>query len=1104
MKKALLFTILFASFISFEAMSQCGRVSLIGEFNGWAGDVFMTRNPETPASFTAFITLTEADDTSEPPDGIIELKFRENADWTVNWGAADFPSGIGVLNGANIPVPLGNYYVTFDCETGAYNFITTCGTISAIGEFNGWAADYPMYRDALNVDQWTTTISFKEADDTSDPPDGIIEMKFRQNADWGVNWGAADFPSGIGVQDGANIPVPLGNYKITFNCSTGEYNFTSTCGDISIIGEFNGWAGDVAMMRMDDNPDQWHVLLTLLPSQDGNADNIIELKFRQNADWGVNWGSADFPSGIAVQGGANIPVPLDGTGTTTDYHVLFNCATGEYSFTAASGTISMIGEFNGWNGDVPMNRDAADPNLWTLYRSWYANSQVKFRENNDWTVNWGDDTWPSGIGTPNGLNIPLVAGKYDVTFNSSTGAYNFVANDANCGEIGIIGDFNDWGAGEPVTDLWMVRDPMYPSLFTATVNFTSSTGVLFRMDGDLTYTEVWGGTSLCQTGVKDPSKIISVAGGKYNITFNCKSGDYCFERLGNSVIAPKVFAMTIDGKLDEADWKINQNISRIVDGTATEDLNTVNFGVTYNDEFLFVGIDIVDAIPSAGDCGEVFLDGNKSGGAYDASDIHLKFGIGGIEVIYGPADIDCQLGFVLTTTGYAGEVAIPWAALDLTPGAVMGFDIIISDDDTSTGVDYKLAWNGGIEDYENTSGFGDLVFGVLSCGCISVYNETIGDVILRNPIDEPTKYVGTYNFDDNYNLVFRKDMQGTVTWAKDVFPQGTAELDGPAIPATTGRYRIHFDCLTGEYKFEASALPVEGIAYAAYLATPPVIDGDLGEYTLAYGSEILVAGTGPNNNTVTWGANWDENNLYLGVKVVDAVVEGSGNPWDNDAIEYYIDGNNDKGAKVEPGFDTQLIQDFFSASTADTSLWFKADGVQATPDQWDAKWIATSNGYNCEVRLSWSIFSFSPGRGRVIGFSLGNNDSDNGIGRDYQTVWYGTENNWSNPGDLGDLQLTGGEYYYGFEEIFFNTSINLYPNPTNGNVYLQTTTDDLNGDVTIYVSDITGKTMKVINQRLNGINNIVTIGTDDLSTGMYIVNILTESGKRAVKKLVVY
>lgn len=1107
MKKALLFTILLASFISFEAMSQCGRVGLIGEFNGWAGDHFMTRNYENPALFSTFITLTAEDDTSDPPDGIISLKFRANSDWGVNWGAADFPSGTGVQDGDNIPVPPGNYYVTFNCETGAYNFQTTCGTIGLIGEFNGWAGDYSMYRDPVNIDLWTTTITLTSEDDTSDPPDGIIGLKFRENAGWTINWGAADFPSGTGVQDGDNIPVPPGKYKITFNCATGEYNFTTTCGEIGIIGEFNAWAGDVWMTRSESNPDEWHAILSLNDAQDVDpVDGFIKVKFRENADWAVNWGSTDFPSGIGTQNGPDLLVPLDDQGITTDYFVTFNCATGAYNFAATKGSISITGAFINWLQDIPMNRDASNPDLWTLSRSWYADSEIKFRENNDWTLSWGNSAWPSGIAIENAsINIPLVAGKYDVTFNTSTLAYNFVANNEICGEIGLIGDFNDWGAGDPATDLWMVRDAEYPSQFTATVNFTSATGLLFRLDGDQTYTYVWGGTSLCQTGVMDPSKIIAVSGGKYNITFNCKSGDYCFERLGNSVIAPKVFAMTMDGVLNEADWKINQNISRIVDGTASADLNTVNFGVTYNDEFLFVGIDITDAIPSTGDGGEVFLDGNKSGGAYDASDIHLKFGIGGIEVIYGPAGIECQLGFGLTTTGYAGEVAIPWAALGLTPGAVMGFDIIVSDDDTGTGVaDYKLAWNGGLQDYENTSSFGDLVFGVLSCGCVSVYNETIGDVILRNPIDETTKYVGTYNFDANYNLVFRKDLQGTVTWAKDIFPEGTAVLGGAAIPATSGRYRITFDCITGEYKFVVSSLPAEGIAYADYVTTAPVIDGDLGEYNLQYGSEIIAAGTGPNNNTVTWGAVWDQNSLYLGVKVVDAVVEGIGNPWDNDAIEYYIDGNNDKGSKVEAGFDTQLIQDFFSNSTVDTALWFKADGVQATPDQWDAKWKATSDGYNVEVRLAWSIFDFAPGKGRVMGFSLGNNDSDNGIGRDYQTVWYGTGSNWSNPADLGDLQLAGGPYFYGFEEIFFNASINLYPNPTNGNVYLQTTTNDLNGDITIYVSDITGKTLKVINERLNGINNIVTIGTDDLPTGMYIVNIITESGKRAVKKLIVY
>jgi len=72
----------------------------------------------------------------------------------------------------------------------------------------------------------------------------------------------------------------------------------------------------------------------------------------------------------------------------------------------------------------------------------------------------------------------------------------------------------------------------------------------------------WGGTSLCQTGVHDVTKIINVPGGKYQITFNALSGDYCFYQLGNSVSAPKVFAISVDGALNENDWVINKPIAK--------------------------------------------------------------------------------------------------------------------------------------------------------------------------------------------------------------------------------------------------------------------------------------------------------------------------------------------------------------------------------------------------------------------------------------------------------------------------------------------------------------------------------------------------------------
>ena len=64
--------------------------------------------------------------------------------------------------------------------------------------------------------------------------------KFRQGNDWTVNWGANNFPTGTGVQDGPNINVsPAGVYNITFNRTTGAYNFQQV---IDPFGNFGAYA----------------------------------------------------------------------------------------------------------------------------------------------------------------------------------------------------------------------------------------------------------------------------------------------------------------------------------------------------------------------------------------------------------------------------------------------------------------------------------------------------------------------------------------------------------------------------------------------------------------------------------------------------------------------------------------------------------------------------------------------------------------------------------------------------------------------------------------------------------------------------------------------
>jgi hypothetical protein len=51
------------------------------------------------------------------------------------------------------------------------------------------------------------------------------EAKFRAEDAWAVNWGAVGFPTGFGTQDGPNIPITAGTYRITIATVTGEYAF---------------------------------------------------------------------------------------------------------------------------------------------------------------------------------------------------------------------------------------------------------------------------------------------------------------------------------------------------------------------------------------------------------------------------------------------------------------------------------------------------------------------------------------------------------------------------------------------------------------------------------------------------------------------------------------------------------------------------------------------------------------------------------------------------------------------------------------------------------------------------------------------------------------
>ena len=90
-------------------------------------------------------------------------------------------------------------------------------------------------------------------------------------------------------------------------------------------------------------------------------------------------------------------------------------------------TIGMIGDFNGWGGDLALEQSSYDTHQWTLKDITIPTTgKFKFRADGAWTVNWGAGTELSGKGVQDGGNIPLTAGTYDIYFNDIDGRYQFI------------------------------------------------------------------------------------------------------------------------------------------------------------------------------------------------------------------------------------------------------------------------------------------------------------------------------------------------------------------------------------------------------------------------------------------------------------------------------------------------------------------------------------------------------------------------------------------------------------------------------------------------------------------------------------------------------
>lgn len=213
---------------NFREIKSYTLVGIIGDatLGGVDTETPMTADPNREGVYTLRSKLT---------DGFVQFVTDDD-----RWASGDFPSGTAEVDGGDIPVTSGDYKITFNTITGAYNFdavveFDKIALVGRSGPFGDWPDDanqiyreVELTKDPNDINHWT--LESVTLTDHSLFTDGGI--KFRANTAWAINWGKdknkpedPGFPSGKGVQNGDNFQCNAGTYKVDFRSDTGEYAF---------------------------------------------------------------------------------------------------------------------------------------------------------------------------------------------------------------------------------------------------------------------------------------------------------------------------------------------------------------------------------------------------------------------------------------------------------------------------------------------------------------------------------------------------------------------------------------------------------------------------------------------------------------------------------------------------------------------------------------------------------------------------------------------------------------------------------------------------------------------------------------------------------------
>ncbi|MCP5095950.1 MAG: hypothetical protein GY943_10390, partial [Chloroflexi bacterium] len=189
---------------------------------------------------------------------------------------------------------------------------------------------------------------------------------------------------------------------------------------------------------------------------------------------------------------------------------------------------------------------------------------------------------------------------------------------------------------------------------------------------------------------------------------------------------------------------------------------------------------------------------------------------------------------------------------------------------------------------------------------------------------------------------------------------------------------------------------------AVRLNTPPTVDGNLSDWSNAAPVSIPFrtyqheSWDGSEDVTAVWQLGWDDNNLYIGVTIIDDVLaqNQSGNQlFRGDSASLQIDTSNADDGQTNVNTDDYQLD--FSPGNFDTlpPAVFRFRGTDAN-QMLDAlghsiqiQATQTADGYILEGAISWLDLDTRPQAGQVMGVALNVTDNDQ-VGTAVQETFY--------------------------------------------------------------------------------------------------------------------